>query len=375
MGKIQSSEVYDAVVVGCGPGGLLAAETLALKNLKVLAVDSKSEIGFPVRCAEGVSKIELEKFFLPEESLISSKVKGAKIFAPDGTCILVEEDGYILERRNFDKFLAEKATESGVKIMLGTTVVDLVREGDKVKGVIVEKERKILKINSSLVVGADGISSRIGRLAGLDTRLRLSDLAICAEFLLSGIESSEYCEIYLDQVKFPGGYSWIFPKGENKANVGLGIVASRASDPLRRLKEWVREFPSVRILSTITGGVPVAPPPERTVCDGLILVGDAARQTDPLSGAGIINAMQAGKIAGEVGADAVKDGDVSSQKLVEYEERWRGTIGELNKKLYRMKEMLTNLGNQEINRIASSYAGRRLKVDDILRMISVSNQT
>jgi digeranylgeranylglycerophospholipid reductase len=88
-----------------------------------------------------------------------------------------------------------------------------------------------------------------------------------------------------------------------------------------------------------------------------MLVGDAARQSDPITGGGIINAMEAGKIAGEVAYNAITKGDVSTKALQEYEDRWRGSIGyEINNSLI-VKETFTDFTDNEINSLAHSLEG------------------
>jgi digeranylgeranylglycerophospholipid reductase len=129
-----------------------------------------------------------------------------------------------------------------------------------------------------------------------------------------------------------------------------------------------KKFPDGKIISTVIGGVPVSAPIERTVCDGLILVGDAARQTDPLSGGGMANAMHAGKMAGEVCAKAIKNGDVSAAALGEYEKMWRETIGRTNERLYRIKELFVSLRDEDINESVHHYARETERMRQIFEM-------
>src|SRR5660398_218094 len=93
-------------------------------------------------------------------------------------------------------------------------------------------------------------------------------------------------------------------------------------------------MPQGKIIEMVVGGVPVSGPIKQTVANGLILVGEAARQSGTLTGGGIINAVDAGKIAAEVCIKAKEKGDYSVRTLHEYEDRWRATIGiQLSKSL------------------------------------------
>ena len=78
--------------------------------------------------------------------------------------------------------------------------------------------------------------------------------------------------------------------------------------------------------------------PAPMVTDGLMLVGDAARQVDPLTGGGIVNAMTAGRMAAEVAAAALAAGDTSAGFLGRYEERWNRGVGRKMRRNYRLRE-------------------------------------
>jgi digeranylgeranylglycerophospholipid reductase len=150
---------------------------------------------------------------------------------------------------------------------------------------------------------------------------------------------------------------WIFPKGGHTANVGVGILGSKSGKirAITLLQKFVETtIPDGKIIEMVLGGVPVSGPIERTVTDGLILVGDAARQSDPLTGGGITNAMDAGKIAGEVCIKAKEKGDYSVKTLKEYEDRWRVTIGNEISRSLQVKNLLIKLNDEQLNQLAHS---------------------
>ncbi|MHC1579841.1 MAG: NAD(P)/FAD-dependent oxidoreductase [Candidatus Alkanophagales archaeon] len=361
-------ERYDVVVVGAGPGGSTAARVAAEHGLDVLLIERNQEIGVPVRCAEGVSKRVRDFVSLPEEC-IAAEASGARIFSPDGTCVELSEKtarrglaevGYVLERKLFDKYLARLAADRGVEVRVKTQAVSVLKDGNSVRGVVVRDISGEAKIFADIVIAADGVESRIGRMAGLETRIKPADLEVCAQFYMTGIDVEEdISEFYLGNRIAPGGYAWVFPKGERSANVGVGIEAARSKDGARALdylKAFVRKkFPEGRVLSHVYGAVPVSGP-IKSVADGIILVGDAARQTDPLTGGGILNAMEAGKIAGEVAAEAFKRKDFSEASLREYEVRCR-ELNERLMKMYRARLLISKLGDEELNALAHSLEG------------------
>jgi digeranylgeranylglycerophospholipid reductase len=337
---------YDVVVVGAGPAGSTAARRAAELGLSVLLLEKRQEIGSPVRCAEGVGHELLIPFIEPDEHWISATVDKAQFTTMVGDEVETRRaeggKGYVLERRVFDRVLAEKAVEAGAQLALKTAARGLLIEAGVVRGVIVEGQGNV-EIEAAVVLGADGVESRVGPWAGLDTTLPQKDAMACAQFLLAGINiDPTCCSYYISQELAPGGYAWVFPKGEGKANVGLGVQADMADRPaLDYLTRFIEGQPHLAQGSPVTlvvGGVPVALPPERLVTDGCLLVGDAAHQVDPLTGGGITNAMTAGQYAAEVAARAIEAGDTSAGKLAEYEERWWSTLGRKMARNYRLKE-------------------------------------
>jgi len=347
-------EQYDVVVIGAGPAGSVAAWEAATQGLAVLLLEKRQEIGSPVRCAEGIAHQALADFIAPDERWISAHICKARItMVEDGQEQAWESEalpggaasagvGYILERRVFDRVLAEQAALAGARVLVKTAVTGLLREGQAVVGVRAQGPWGERDIAARVVIGADGVESRAGMWAGLDTTLPSSDLMTCAQFLLAGIEVDPQCTYYyLDRHAVPGGYAWIFPKGEGRANVGLGTQADLAkTSPVEALTRFVESRPFLArgsIVTLIVGGVPVGLPPSPLVTDGFMLVGDAARQVDPLTGGGIANGMAAGRLAARVAAKAIASGDVSRKALGEYEQEWAAGIGRQMARNYRLR--------------------------------------
>ncbi|MFH1942912.1 MAG: NAD(P)/FAD-dependent oxidoreductase [bacterium] len=351
-------EKYDIVVVGGGPAGSWTAKHAAEGGASVLLLEKDREIGMPVRCAEGVSEIALKSFVKVKDRWIAQTIKGARLFAPDGTAVEPNVGGYgfILHRKLFDADLAAMAAESGAEIMTKAYVYGLMIERGTVAGVKVRHLAKDYEIRSAIVVGADGIESRVGRLAGIDTRTPPEDMDTCVQMTLTGIDiDPEYIEIHFGRQVAPGGFLWIFPKGPKAANVGLGISGafSKNKKAIVFLQEFIRKrFPTASVLTMVAGGVPTAPTLKTIVADGLMLVGDAAHQVNPLSGGGIGNALIAGRIAGKVAAEAVRTGDVSAERLSEYPRDWHKAEGKNNERAYRIKKVVTKLSDEDLNKIA-----------------------
>jgi digeranylgeranylglycerophospholipid reductase len=338
---------YDVVVVGAGPGGSVSAREAAKLGLSVLLLEKRQEIGSPVRCAEGIAHELLAPFIEPDPRWISAVVSKAQIMVVgDGTTVTRQakgRQGYVLERRIFDRVLAEEAAKAGAQVMVKTAATGLLLEDDVARGVVARGPVGVMEIECAVVIGADGVESQVGPWAGLDTALPLKNAMACAQYLLAGIEiDPACCYYYVGQGVAPGGYAWVFPKGEGKANVGLGVQADLAADTaLNYLNHFIESQPHLAQGSPVTlvvGGVPVGPPLPRLVTSGLMLVGDAAHQADPLTGGGIANAMLAGRLAAEVAAQAIAAGDPSAAALARYEERWMAGRGRKMARNHRLKE-------------------------------------
>lgn len=342
----------DVLVVGGGPAGLIAAREIAdcAPDLDVLLVERDRAIGSPVRCGEGVGHAGLAEFIDPTDApWISRRIARVIFLSPDGTAVRVAEGdvGYVLDRSRFEPALAEQAGALGVEIAIGTEVTGLERTADGWH-VACRGPAGEMTVRARLVIGADGVESMVGRWAGLDTRVPARDMESCAQYVVSGI-SFDPDAIYLHFGRriAPGGYAWLFPKGEHTANVGLGIVALRAT-PAESARRYLDRylttyFPTgVRTASTV-GGVIVKTTLKRIVTDGLMLCGDAAHMINPLSGGGIINAMKAARLAAAVAVDALHAGDVSAARLERYHDAWMTLLGNDHERFYRIKEALGKL--------------------------------
>ncbi len=353
--------MYDVVVVGAGPGGSIAAKTCAENGLNVLLVEKRQEIGSPVRCAEGISKSALEKFVEPKKFFISREVVGAKIYAPDGTEITLSEEkagnevGYVLERKIFDRYLAELASQAGAEVLVKTTAYAFERRNEIVK-VKLRRMGEKWDVETKIVIGADGVESRVAKAFGIDTTLKPNEIESCVQYLMTNIDfDPNYCYFWLGKSIAPGGYIWLFPK-KIGANVGIGVMPSLAKkSPKEYLDDFIYErFPNGKIVELVAGAVPVCGEIKTAVSDNLMLVGDAARHADPITGGGIANAMKAGYHAGRVAVEAVRRNDFSREFLKRYDDLWKEDFGKDLAKKRKLQQKLIKMDDETLNKIARS---------------------
>ncbi|MFH1861522.1 MAG: NAD(P)/FAD-dependent oxidoreductase [bacterium] len=367
-------EAYDVVVVGGGPAGSMAAWQAALGGASVLLFEKDRDLGIPVRCAEAAGKNAVDRLLDLDGNdgnvpypWVAHQLNDVLFVAPDGTEVEVcsEEFGYILNRRLFDQELGRRAAQAGAQILTRAYVCGLRIESGRVCGVKVKLPDREITVGSKIVIGADGVESRVGRWAGMRTHFVLKDLETCYQMTLAGISiNPRYVYCYFGENVAPGGYAWVFPKGENVANVGLGIAADCTADfsPKQWLERFVeRYFPEASVLACVAGGVPAAKPFKRIHGAGFLIAGDAAAHSNPLTGGGITNAMAAGKLAGEIAACCVKQGNWSEDDLSKYTKAWEQRWGVEQRRLYRIKEAVHRLTDKTLNDAANLLVKMPLK--------------
>jgi digeranylgeranylglycerophospholipid reductase len=372
---------YDLLIIGGGPGGAMAARRAADMGLSVCMVEKRPAIGTPVRCAEGIGKELLREFIPPDERWISAEIDRAKIVVPDGTELVLEsqmagnEVGYILDRKVFDRELVWLAAEAGSDVQVKTRAVAPLIENGMVKGACLESCGATKEVRAETVIAADGVESKFARWCGIDTTIPMRELATCAQYLLTDVDIDPHATVfYIGNEIAPEGYVWVFPKGERSANVGVGVTP-RKCGPGRRPRDFLDAFVSVRFprgkpIEYIVGGVPICQPLPSTVSGGLLIVGDAARVSDPLTGGGIYNAMYTGKLAAEVAADCIAAGDCSAPALQRYDDTWRASrMGKSLARNYKIKEFFITLSDKKLNALVQSISKINLKEFSTLSLV------
>jgi digeranylgeranylglycerophospholipid reductase len=349
---------YDIIVVGAGPAGSTAARYAAAGGAKVLMLEKDRDVGYPVRCGEAVSHEGVAQFIKPDPKWIASSVSKFRLIAPNGSSVLPKLDGggYVLERRIFDYELAKLAANEGVDVITKAYVYDLLRENGKIVGVQTLIKDKKTDFRAKIIIAADGVESRVGKWAGMDTTCHIRDMESCAQMTLSGIEvDPDVLDFYFGEEVSPGGYLWVFPKGNDTANVGLGLSVEEAKkkSAIKFLNEFVnKKFPKAAMLTHIAGGVPCAKTNPEIVKENVILVGDAAHQVNPVSGGGIISGMIGGMIGGQVAAESIFKGEVAH--LREYDKRWHKRLGWRHDIFYNIRNAIGGFDDRTYNNICDS---------------------
>ena len=372
---------YDVLIIGGGPGGALAGRTAAEKGLSALIVEKRPAIGAPVRCAEGIGQEALHEFIDPDPRWISAEMHGAGIVAPDGFLMKLESEmagskvGYVLDRKFFDRELVWKAAEAGADVAVKSRASAPIMEDGVLKGAKIEYCGKVTDVRADVVIAADGVESKFSKWCGIDTTVPVREIMSGVQYVMTDVDIDEHSTIfYLGNDVAPEGYLWIFPKGHRTANVGIGISGKKSGEGHRAkdyLDKFVKKtFPNGKTIEYIPGGVSVCRPLDCTVADNFLIVGDAARVVDPLTGGGIYNAMYTGRLAAEVAAECISRGDTSKKALMAYDKTWRASkMGKAIERNYHIKEYLIKQPDAKLNEIIHSVSKMNLKEFSTISLI------
>lgn len=318
MPETSVSETYDIVIVGAGPAGSSAAQAAAQRGAKVLLIDRKQRIGVPVQCAELVPQWISRHVDFSSKCIIQT-IENMVTHLPDGSSYEVRGPGYMLDRSLFDKELVTSAILSEAEISTETKAIAL-----SSRGLVVERGLKQEIIQSKVIIGADGVHSSVARWVGLPPVKTI----IALQYEVVNPHSQNHVDIFFHK-DYEGGYAWFFPKGKT-ANVGLGAIPQKASLLSNLMNHFFNHLMDLKRISSIdilgkTGGSIPCEISQQTVFENTLLVGDAAGHAHPITGAGILNAVIGGEIAGRVAAEAVAKRDL--RYLENYEIEWRETFG------------------------------------------------
>ena len=333
-----------AIIVGGGPAGSSTAFFLARMGLDVLVLD-KARFPRDKTCSEYLSpqasRILETMGALPAiEASGAAQLAGMRVHAPNGATIHGEfaadhgfrghrDRGLAVRRTILDAILLDRARHAGARVAEESRVIDVTRdETGRVTGVITAGESKPVILRASLVVGADGLRSIVGRRLGLIRRSGWPRrIALVTHY--SGVDNvPDFGEMHVDR----DGYCGIAPVGNGLVNVAVVVPVSKAAevavDRTEFLEDWIATRPKLAAMFSHAERVgpvratgPFATSARRAWTPGAALVGDAAEFFDPFTGEGIYSALRGGELLAASAADASKasSGIASDAALHRYE--------------------------------------------------------
>lgn len=321
----------DVVVVGGGPAGLSVANKVAESGWRVVLVEKKNEIGYPVRSA-GASYVEpLRKLGIPDGiwhpihrcRFVSNHNEVVKEYKKDVACVV--------DVRRLHQHLMGSAEEAGAQIHLGFTAKQPIVEDGSILGILgTGLSGEEVEVRGRVVVDATGFDATIARKMGLYEEFPRFSEGAGYELEAPNADQDEVVLMVGSQIA-PGGYAWVFPAGGDRIRIGVGIIKpDRDGDPQDYLDGLLANgtnfglgLEGAQRLDTYGGRVPSAGVRPAFVANGLVVVGDAAGQASALVGEGIRFSLIAGGMAAKTIAKALEKGDVSASMLGRYEKEWR----------------------------------------------------
>ena len=322
------------MVVGGGPAGSSAAHMAAKNGRTVALIEKEKEIAETVRTS-GVTWIsDIKKFGIPEECY--NPIKKFSFCSPKNSVKISGEiaKAAVLDVRKTYRFLANRAKTSGSELFTSTNVTEVLKDNSgKCVGVIAKSDGKQIQFNSKVVIDASGFVSVIAKELGYVTQWKKFGAGAEFEVKTEKLEHDNWW-LMVGQEYSPAGYAWIFPTSKDTARIGVGIGKPDSDvDPTVRLNELlekklgpIKDLGNIEKIEFHYGLIPNDGVSRKTVYDNLILVGDSAGQANPLVLEGIRYAIRFGEVAGQVAADAIKNGDTTEMSLSPYEKEWKRAI-------------------------------------------------
>lgn len=333
--------MYDVVIVGAGPGGSATALKLAESGLRVALLDKASFprdkvcgdfiAGHGIRVLKEISPSAYNRLL---EFPSKAKNKSTLLFIGNTKPMefFWKQQSYTVRRIDFDNMLVEEVLATKKVDFFPAHGLKTIHRLGKDFELICQNGQKI---NCHILIGADGAHSVVARqLANFSIDREHYGGSVRAYF--TGVKNIRAAanEVYVHKDVVPG-YFWLFPVGEDSANVGIGMhsrhITKHKVDLKARFYDFIKEHPALQsklgdaqMVSPLQGfGLPFYSKEFRIHGDGYMLIGDAACLIDPSNGEGIMLALQSGKMAAEQAVIAIQNGDWSEAALAPYQQAVR----------------------------------------------------
>ena len=392
----DAEKSYDLLIVGAGPAGAAAAYWAAKRGLEVLAVD-KQHFPRDKTCGDGLTPRavkELSDMGLEGEFTSWHRHQGLRVRA-HGTVLELPwpshptypDYGFVVRRRDLDKLVAERALSAGAVIRHGVEAVTPLwggsdRSGELAGAVLRNKATgETEQVKARFVIVADGANSRFGRALGTKRDRSLAQGMAIRTYYASPVHDDPWIESALDITDRQGntlpGYGWVFPLGDGKVNVGIGLLSTfrdyKSVNTSWLMEEWAHALPDFwgvdptrPEITPVGGRLPMGGSVQPKAGPNWLIVGDAAGTVNPFNGEGIDYAYETGRAAANIIASAAAHSDLSI--LSEYS-RWLETTYGL---YFRVGHLFAKaIGNPDlIRRLTNSGMQSRTFMEWALRIMA-----
>ena len=380
---------YDVIIAGAGTGGATTAYTLGKRGHSVLLIDRKERDNIGNKtCGDALGSHHInelrELVGIPElpKGIVEYQVNGIDLIAPDREHRLrmagPTTTGMSFNRLKMGQWFVGLAESAGAEMMASTRVKKLLFDDGKVSGVRLSEEGGPEKeFTSRIVIDATGATGMLRmqlpetspverQIASEDRMVAWRDIYETPDF---DFETPDILDIFWNQDETLGGYTWVFPQGRNRVNVGNGVMTIKGHRNPKDIqydfvkKTWIDTWGEVKVLDSSGGVAPIRRPIDTMVDDNFMLVGDAACQVNPIHGGGIGSSMLGGAHAGITASEALERNDTSIESLWVYNPRYHKSYGSKQAALDVFKWFLLNITNDDID---FAFKKQIIKASDLL---------
>jgi digeranylgeranylglycerophospholipid reductase len=368
---------FDIIIIGAGPAGLRAAAAVidAHGQARLALIDKNPDPRAVVACAEGVGRLGFHRILDIRPEWIRLVIDKATFHAPDGTAVHYSDrnKGYIINRSLMQRDLSRWCEERGAHLIRGVRVNAVsMRDRDGMRTVQCANGDVF---TARVVIDCSGPLSTFGRNEPISAKAPDLEVA-CFAHVENQTLPKDTVHLFMGSRLAPGGYAWAFPRDATSMNIGLLVGSAwRGSVNIRRLLDDFIEsnFGACAVHKIYAGTIPCSGVKTTSAAPGLIKAGDAASTVNPISRAGIVEALISGKLAGETAAAMLAaTSQADYRKLcADHARRWNEALGKKHRKLARAKQSLAKIPDQDYVNAArglSQFTSGELTMSRIFRV-------
>ena len=365
--------MYDAIVIGAGPAGNIAALELARRGYSVAVIDWRTNIGD--KLCTGIIGRECAELMPPTLEHIHGEARAATIVSPLGRRYRIargETQAYIVHRPAYINSVAERAMQAGAEYILNSRVTGIRITDKRAKITARTNDGSVcgstssprtknnagsghahIAYNCRIVILASGFGSPLLRMAGIDGGKSEEYLVGCqVEAIAPDLTETE---VYLGDGTAQSSFAWLVPLSDSRALVGMA--------PRRRVNgqmdAFIARLKSEGRIADITAkpqtwGIPIRPL-SPSYADRTLIAGDAAGLVKPTTGGGIYYAFISGRLAAEAAHAAIASGKYAAKDLQDYERNWRKVFGRELRIGHYARMLFETLSDEQIERLMQEF--------------------